>query len=154
MSMLTDPQKAALLQLITDEGLAGEADNDTVANRLNAPGSESVQVPTPFSISDVLGVLSSSAQDAIMDHPLGSEIIAKINANDRQAVGLYATKFAQRGVVTADEKAAVLAILGATHSVTRPAPSPFAAAFPGFRCEHEGVGYNRCIGALVAEARS
>lgn len=154
MSMLTDPQKAALLQLISDEGLAGEADNDTVANRLNAPGSESVQVPTPFTLSDVLGVLSDANQDAVMDYHLAAEVVASIKANDRPAVGLYATKLAQRGMITDAEKAAVLAILGATHAVTRPAPSPFAAAFPDLRCEYEGVGYNRCIGALVAEARS
>lgn len=154
MPILTDQQKSTLLQLIADEGLAGEPDNDTVANRLNAAGSASVQVPAPFTISEVMGVLSDAAQDAIMNHPLGAEVIAKINANDRQAVGLYATKFAQRGVITDAEKAAVLAILGATHAKTVPASSPFAAAFPRAAFQHDGATYDRCFGALIAEARS
>lgn len=150
---MTPEEKASLLAAMEANGLTAEGDA-SASNRLNAPRTKAVQQPKPFRIADILGLLSAGSQDAVMDHPLGSEVIAKINAGDRTAVALYAGTFARRSMITAGERDAILARLAETEPVVVPEVSIFAATLPGFRHAVGGVGYDRCTAALVAEARS
>lgn len=175
MAILTDAEKATLLQLIADSGLEQEPDNDVVANALKAARAKTVQVPKPFRIADILGLLSASSQDAVMDHPLGGEVIAKINAGDRTAIALYANTFARRSVITTQERDAILARLAQTEDSVVPEVSLFAEAFPGFSyvieqtegvASHDASGnpvvtqeltrvsYTTPTAALIAEARA
>lgn len=153
MPYLTTEQKASLLAAIQAAGLA-QADHASAANGLNAPRTRTIQVPKPFRIADILGLLSATSQDAVMDHPLGSEVIAKINAGDRTAIGLYAATFARRSMISTAERDTILARLAETESTTVPDASLFAATLPGFYHVVDGVGYDRCTATLIAEARS
>lgn len=131
MPMLTDQQKATLLQLLADSGLSG-ADEHVAANTLNAPRTKTVQVPKPFTMSELMAVISDASKAAIFNHALGASVFAAVNANDRPAIALYATIFASLGTITTADRDAVLAKLAETHGVEQPDETLFHAAFPGF----------------------
>ena len=154
MAILNDAQKATLLQLLADNGLSG-VEEHAAANALNASRTKTVQVPKPFRISDILGLLSASSQDAVMDHPLAAEVISKINSGDRTAIGLYATTFARRSMITTQERDAILARIVQTEDSIAADASLFAAEFPGLSFDVDGATYvEKCHAALILEARS
>lgn len=82
----------------------------TIANPSPQP-----TLPKPFGLDDVLGVLDEPAQARVFSSVHLERILDAIAAQDRVAVGHFATILASTsvGAITADQRAAVLALLAA-----------------------------------------
>ncbi len=182
MPLLSPEQKDLLIQVQAANGL-DQLDPASASNRMNAARTKVIQSPRPFTLAGVMGLLSPEHVNAVMDYHLSSRVIDAIEANDRQAVGMYATLFVGKGFISASERDAVLAVLAATDPREVPEKSLYDEHFGGFSYEIEEVEeeklfnpdgtpqvdgsgaqlygpavhrtrYGRCHAALIVEARS
>lgn len=104
---------AALAAELRKAGYSGKSDADA-ADLLNAPDPAN-PVPKPFGFVDVMGLMSASTVANVRSLPTGTDIIDKINAQDRPGVAHWlAALSAPPALISGAEAAAVMAVISAT----------------------------------------
>lgn len=94
----------------TDAQLAASLNTAGIANP-----TPQATVTKPFAFGDVMGLLSSGSIANIRGLPTGTDLIDKINAQDRVGVGHWiAALLAGTPLITTDEATAVGAVIAAT----------------------------------------
>lgn len=118
------PDYQALKAELAGPSYAGLSDADA-ATALNAADPNN-PAPKPFGFADVMGPLSADSVANIRSLPTGTDLIQKINAQDRPGIAHWlAALQASPPLITAVEAAAVAAVL----SATTPGPSRASIVF-------------------------
>ncbi len=140
MPTLSAAEFASLRAELQKPAYAGLTDSQRF-DLLHAPAAVANPTPQgqtakPFTIAQVFGLLSAASAGKTCSVAFMPDIRDKIAANDRTACGLYANLLAAGGVITPDERAAILAVLQATQpdpgwAATVPGVSPKETLFPG-----------------------
>ena len=163
--IFTVDQKAALLSLLGQAPYSGLG-TDAILALLNAPGrvdnpTPQPTVPTPFTVTQVFGLLSQASQVKIADVPFLPDVRDKILANDRPGCGLYIGLLEGAGQITVAEAGQMMNLIHASGpdpswSATVEGPTPFQALFPGVTFQvtatesHSGT----CTPAMLSEVLS
>lgn len=106
----------AIRNAIAAAGLSGSAESIHAA--LTAPF-ESGETPAPFTAAGIMAIVSPGGFAAAFDHPRFSDLYRDVANQDRASVGAWALAFQARGLITADDAAAVAALLATTTPDTR-----------------------------------
>lgn len=131
MSYLSPEQKATLLQLINTHELGG-LDPGSIANKLNQPTRITTQVPKPFTMAGLLGLVSGESRRKVKLNTFMDSFIRAVDINDRIAVATYATIFKEDAEITEAEFNAIMAMIAETVGVEADGDPLFKTAFPNF----------------------
>lgn len=162
MPYLTTPQKATLLQLLQDAGLAA-TEPYGASNLLNAPtevpNDPAPQIPLPLSWYAIVAGIEPATVSKLDASSLAGNFQTYVNSGDRAKANEVLTWWQKGNVITSDEYATLHSLANSTQDqpgwpATKIGPSLFAAAFPGFMVNIDGNDVDRCHAALIIEARS
>ncbi len=137
MPILSTSQRDALRQELQKSKYAGLSVVQLAA-LLNAPGllanpvpQSSAVVPKPFTVSDLLNLLSAGSLSNVLSVPANPEIVSKINSQDRPSVALWTSALKGAGLISQAECNAILAKLAET--IADPSWSAQVAAGPSVK---------------------
>lgn len=117
--MLTDELKSKLIAELSSPVYAGLSESQAYG-LLNDPQvvTTTSQQPKALTVESVLAALSAGSVAKLLPLPCLLDVRDKIQAQDRQGVGLWANVFAMGGAIAAQEVAGVMSVLTATEDVT------------------------------------
>lgn len=107
--------KAALVAELKRSPYAGKSADDAFAMLFNGVKStEQRTVAAGYGFASLLGILSQASLVGVMSSPSFPDVRQCVLSQDSPGLGIFAAGFAQAGIITPEEYAAIVALISAT----------------------------------------